>query len=94
MRIGLPLAALLVGAPILADGLFADLTQIETVARRGMGNTLLFQLVFVGYAEELPFRGFFQGEFNRLFGQPYSWRGTPFGAGLFLASFLSAWGTC
>jgi len=88
LRVGLPLAALLVGAPLLADGVFAELTPIESVARRGMANTLLFQLVFVGYAEELLFRGFFQGEFNRTFGRPFSWKGTPFGAGLFLASFL------
>ena len=88
LRVGLPLATLLVGAPLLADALFADLTQVETIAGRGMANTLLFQLLFVGYAEELLFRGFFQGEFNRLFGRPFSWKGTPFGAGLFLASFL------
>ena len=88
LKVAVPLAIILVGAPLLADGLFAELALNETIERRGMLNTLLFQLVFVGYGEELLYRGFFQGEMNRLLGRPFQWKGTPWGPGLVVASLL------
>lgn len=88
LRVALPLVALMVGAPLLADALFADLAMKDVIVRRGVLNTLVFQILFVGYGEEMLYRGFFQGELNRLFGRRWRWRGTPFGAGLLLASLL------
>jgi len=88
LRVALPLVVLMVGGPILADTLFADLAIKEQIVRRGMVNTLVFQILFVGYGEEVLYRGFFQGELNRLFGKGWSWKGTPFGPGLLLASLL------
>lgn len=88
LRVAVPLVVLLVGAPLLADGLLADLAVKDEIVRRGIINTLVFQLLFVGYGEELLYRGFFQGELNRLFGQPFRWKGTAWGPGLLVASLL------
>jgi membrane protease YdiL (CAAX protease family) len=49
---------------------------------------LLFYFVFVGPAEEMLFRGYFQSRLNEAFGRPYRFFGIQWGWGLVITSFL------
>jgi len=85
---GAGLAVLLIALPILAEATFGDLVLRPHIAARGLVNTVTFQLFFVGAGEELLYRGFFQGEFNRLYGRPFALASVHVGPGLLAASFL------
>lgn len=87
-RVGVYLAIPLIAFPLLGDALFGDLAVKPSVARFGLGNALVFQIIFVGFFEELLFRGFFQGEFNRVFGRPFTFGSTRFGLGLYVTALL------
>jgi membrane protease YdiL (CAAX protease family) len=82
------LFALLFFPGLVADGLTGNLQLTRWAVQSGIPNTVLFMSVFVAFGEELLYRGFFQGEFNRVWGRPWSFRGTPFGMGMVLTSFL------
>ncbi len=87
LLVGVALAIPLFALPFVADILFGTLTLTPEAAPR-IANTLLFQFLFVGFAEELLFRGLFQGELNRVFGRPFSIGSTRFGFGLLATSLL------
>ncbi len=55
-------------------------------------STVIFQLVFAGFGEELFFRGFMQGELDRAMGKPYRLLNVEFGWGLVATALLFAVG--
>ncbi len=88
LLVGLCLAIPLIALPFVAEGLFGEISVKPGVARYGLINALVFQSLFVAFPEELLFRGFFQGELNRVFGRPYALGAARFGLGLFVAAAL------
>lgn len=88
LRLGTIMVAILFIPPLLADLLSGNLELAPSAAQRGVVSTLVFVVVFVGLGEELLYRGFFQGEFNRAWGRPYTIRGTRFGAGVLFTALL------
>jgi membrane protease YdiL (CAAX protease family) len=85
--LGAMAAGLLFLVPLVAEALFGTLE----LKRHELGfilSTVVFQMVFSGFGEELLFRGFFQGELNRAFGKPYTVLKTPFGWGLIITALL------
>jgi len=88
LLIELCLAVPLIAFPFLADGLFGEMRVKPGVARYGLINALVFQVLFVAFPEELLYRGFFQGELNRIFERPYALGAARFGMGLFVAAAL------
>jgi membrane protease YdiL (CAAX protease family) len=81
LALGVIVSLPMVGLPLLClrmNGLLQWSPQFAAT----MGQTLLFQIVFVAIGEELFFRGFMQGELNRAFGQPWHWGAARFGLGV------------
>lgn len=50
--------------------------------------TFLFYALFVGFGEEILFRGYMQSRLNQVFGRPYRFFEVPFGWGAIIASIL------
>ena len=50
--------------------------------------TVIFQFFFVGFGEEIMFRGYVQSRLNEGFGYTWNYAGVKFGPGLFITSFL------
>ena len=53
-----------------------------------VASTVLWQLVFSGFGEELKWRGYFQSRLNQGFGRPYKILGLQFGPGLLITALL------
>ena len=53
-----------------------------------VASTVLWQLVFSGFGEELKWRGYFQSRLNHGFGRPYKTFGVQFGPGLLITAVL------
>jgi membrane protease YdiL (CAAX protease family) len=51
-------------------------------------STLIFQIIFSGFGEEILFRGYFQSRMNEEFGRPFEWGGLRFGLGSILTSLM------
>ncbi len=51
-------------------------------------STLIWQLVFSGFGEEIYWRGYFQSRLTQAFGRPWQWFGIRFGAGVIIASLF------
>jgi len=66
--------------------LVAVLVSMWTAPSTPPLSKLLYYII-VGFSEEILFRGYIQSRVNHGFGRPYSWRGIPFGPGLFVAAF-------
>ena len=58
-----------VGLPLLLEVAFGGLSVKPRLQGRVV-ESLVFQLIGAGLLEELLFRGFFQGEFDRILGSP------------------------
>ena len=56
------------------------------------GRLVYYQFVFVGFPEELFFRGYLQQRFDDAFGRPYRLLGASWGPGLLMANLLFAAG--
>ena len=50
--------------------------------------TFVCYAVFVGFGEEIMYRGFVQSRLNQAFGRPFQFFGVPWGWGLILTSLL------
>jgi membrane protease YdiL (CAAX protease family) len=64
---------------------------MATNALSGLGlivSTAVFQFVFVGFGEEILFRGYMQTRLNEDFGRPWRFKGVNFGPGLLISSVL------
>ena len=79
----LDLTGLLGYAGLLALGLLV-MALIHPLAP--VGARIVMVLIFVGFLEELFFRGYVQSRLNESFGKPWSLHGVRFGAGLLLAA--------
>ena len=51
-------------------------------------STAIFQFSFVGFGEEIIFRGYMQSRLNEGFGYPWKFAGVKFGPGLLITSIL------
>jgi membrane protease YdiL (CAAX protease family) len=51
-------------------------------------STLVFQIVFAGFGEEILYRGYYQSRLNAAFGRPFDADGIKFGVGLVVVSLL------
>ncbi len=80
-RVRLLLAALLLAFPLLVGALYGRLTF-------KVFSTILWQLVFGGFGEELFYRGYVQSTVNEEYGRPWSVEGVAFGPGLLVSSAL------
>lgn len=88
LKTGVVVCVLFLLPPLLADLLTGNLQLTSNASRSGLVSAAIFLLIFVGVGEELLYRGFFQGEFNRIWGRAYLFGQTSFGPGLILASLL------
>lgn len=80
---------LLAAIPIAGEALFGDLAlKHNSVAF--VVSTIVFQVVFSGFGEELLFRGYFQGELNRVFPRSFRLFGVQCGWGLIIVAVLFA----
>jgi len=78
-------AGLLIYIALLTIGLIGSclLLPIFPIATR-----LITVLIFVGFLEELLFRGYVQSRLNDCFGKPFRFQNVEFGAGMLLAALL------
>jgi membrane protease YdiL (CAAX protease family) len=80
-RTRLLVAALLLAIPLLFGAVYGRLTL-------KVFSTVLWQLVFGGFGEELFYRGYVQSAVNEEYGRPWSVEGVAFGPGLLVSSAL------
>ncbi len=80
-RVRLLLAAALLVFPLLVGVALGRLTL-------GLFSTVLWQLVFGGFGEELFYRGYIQSTVNEEYGRPWSMEGVSYGPGLLVSSAL------
>jgi membrane protease YdiL (CAAX protease family) len=57
---------------------------------RGLLKFFFFHLVAIAFPEEIFYRAYLQPQFNRVWGRPWHFLGTPFGKSLLFTSFLFA----
>ena len=81
-KLGLPSSKMFSLAPFLVVGVNA-LSGLGLIA-----STAVFQFFFVGFGEEIFFRGYMLGRLNEDFGKPWVFRGVSFGPGLLISSAL------
>lgn len=77
---------------LAAAALFIGISANPT-ANPGFGkalSALLFYVFFLGFGEELLFRGYIQSRLNMAFGRPFAFYGVPWGWGALIASALFA----
>jgi len=80
---GVPLALL----PLFLQAAFGKLTLENRIAEFWL-STIVFQVLFVGFGEELFFRGFLQSEWNRLLPRRFHIGRVRFGGGLIVTALL------
>jgi len=89
MGIGLAIAVWLIGMTFLFGVLFHGFTW----ALKSMDfriSHVVSNLVFAGFCEELLYRGYCQGELNRVFARPFAMGRTRYGWPVFLAAAMFA----
>jgi membrane protease YdiL (CAAX protease family) len=77
---------------LMAGALFIAISGNAT-ANASVGralSALLFYVFFLGFGEELLFRGYIQSRLNMAFGRPFAFFGVPWGWGALIASALFA----
>ena len=77
----------LVALPLIAEGIWGAFTPKHAAAAYAR-DTVVFQLIFAGFGEELLFRGLMQSECNRILGRPFRLGRARFGYGLFLTALV------
>jgi membrane protease YdiL (CAAX protease family) len=81
VRVRLLLAGLVLAFPLVLEAALGRLTL-------GVFSTVLWQLAFGGFAEELFYRGYIQSTVNEEYGRPWSIEGVSYGPGLLVSSAL------
>ncbi|QDT46293.1 CAAX amino terminal protease self- immunity [Symmachiella dynata] len=85
--IGLCSGATLALLPLVLEAVFDQLALQSRLAGYWI-STVVFQVLFVGFGEELLFRGFFQAEWNRVFARRFHIGRVRFGFGLLATALL------
>ncbi|WP_339909965.1 CPBP family intramembrane glutamic endopeptidase [Symmachiella dynata] len=85
--IGLCSGATLALLPLVLEVAFGQLALQSRLAGYWI-STVVFQVLFVGFGEELLFRGFFQAEWNRVFARRFHIGQVRFGFGLLATALL------
>ena len=85
--IGLCSGATLALLPLLLEVAFGQLALQSRIAGYWL-STVVFQVLFVGFGEELLFRGFLQAEWNRVFVRRFHIGRVRFGFGLLATALL------
>jgi membrane protease YdiL (CAAX protease family) len=80
-RVRLLVAAVLLAIPLLLGAVYERLTL-------KVFSTILWQLIFGGFGEELFYRSYVQSTVNEEYGRPWSVEGVAFGPGLLVSSAL------
>ena len=80
-RVRLLVAAVLLSIPLLVGAAYGRLSL-------KLFSTVLWQMVFGGFGEELFYRGYVQSAVNEEYGRPWSVEGVAFGPGLLVSSAL------
>jgi membrane protease YdiL (CAAX protease family) len=80
-RTRLLVVALLLAIPLLVGAVYGRLTL-------KVFSTILWQLIFGGFGEELFYRGYVQSTVNEEYGRPWNVEGVAFGPGLLVSSAL------
>jgi membrane protease YdiL (CAAX protease family) len=73
--------------PLIIETVWGELKLVKNSLRYVI-STVVFQILFSGFGEELLFRGFFQGELNRVFAKKFAFGRTRFGWGMVIAAVL------
>jgi len=81
VRVRLVLAVLVLVFPLVLGAALGRLSL-------GVFSTVLWQLAFGGFAEELFYRGYIQSTVNEEYGRPWSVEGVAYGPGLLFSSAL------
>ncbi|QDU41799.1 CAAX amino terminal protease self- immunity [Symmachiella dynata] len=89
--IGLCSGATLALLPLVLEAVFGQLELQSRLAGYWI-STVVFQVLFVGFGEELLFRGFFQAEWNRVFVRRFHIGRVRFGFGLLATALLFGMG--
>lgn len=79
------------GNLLLLAGLLLLPVALAVYLRRSVADvtlTLIYQLVFSGFGEEIYYRGYIQSRINQEFGRTYRIFGVAFGPGLIIAALL------
>lgn len=87
LAVGLAVVIWLVLVTFLAEALFSGLPSACRTIQLDV-STVVFAILFTGFGEELLFRGFYQGEFNRVFPRKFTFGQTRFGWSLFVTAAL------
>jgi membrane protease YdiL (CAAX protease family) len=80
-KVRLLLAAVVLATPLLFGAVYGRLTF-------KVFSTVLWQLAFGGFGEELFYRGYIQSTVNEEYGRPWSVEGVAYGPGLLVSSAL------
>ncbi len=81
VRVRLLVAGLVLAFPLVLGAAFRRLSL-------GVFSTVLWQLAFGGFGEELFYRGYIQSTVNEEYGRPWSIEGVSYGPGLLVSSAL------
>jgi hypothetical protein len=81
IRTRLLVTVALLAVPLLVGAVYGRLTL-------NVFSTILWQMVFGGFGEELFYRGYVQSTVNEEYGRPWSVEGVAFGPGLLVSSAL------
>jgi membrane protease YdiL (CAAX protease family) len=77
-------SGILVGVLLLKT--YPDFTQKATLENAMCA--FIFYILFLGFGEELIFRGYIQSRLNAVFGKPFQFHGVNWGGGIIVASAL------
>ena len=85
IAVGGCIALAVILAPLLAEGVFGRI-QLRRDDLGFIASVIMYKFFFVGFGEELLFRGLIQGELNRAFEKLFGFGSVRFGWGLVLTA--------
>jgi len=77
-----------IGLPTIGAFIFGWVGLESPSARKPLLDTIIFQVAFSAFGEELLFRGYFQSRLNDTFGRPWQFGGIRFGPSMLIVAIL------